>query len=935
MKRITLLTSILLMFMILLGSVAAEMVLVPSNSVPDNGNLDVIYQHTNSNFATQLDSSSVSVCSCAMGSSYLTITNTGNIVSRYSLLANRDYVTFSNNNIIVNPGQVQKVVVYYNSECGKFFNDNVEISVKSIQGDTRILEQSIQFNDCNNLIAQLKVNNNVSMEPCTQFMTSMRITNSGPYNEIFDISSSNDMADYITVSRTSVAIASGKSDDIAVYFAPSCDIYGDVKIELDVIGRKGQKAVTAIQPIKINQNYHFNLSSSDDKIIMCADEIGTFDLSLKNMDNFSNEFIFNPDMPSFANISFPEIDSKIAKSIQLNSYSKTTLNGQLSPLRKDIGNHTLTIGITSLNGNVDQVIDIPVVVENCYEYNMDIVEKKIEKCGKDSFNVNIKIKNVGNKRDDIALSYNGPNFGSLEDEEVSIEGNGEKIVKINFKNIRDEKNTYPIVINMYHKGEVVQTDVFNLDVTSSDECYFIKSIDNDFTMQFDKDAFVVPVKNKGFFYGVYAVRLENAPSYMSLENNKISLGMTEKKDILINIDSEQLDTNAKKYNNGSLIGLTAKPSLIFTHIDSDTSFESTFKLEIVNYPLCERAFSFVYFTANEILCMAFWIIIITLSLLTIFIQFIRRKSIKSTFKSKNKFLIFGLGIWLIITLVIFTTFGVPFMPNSQLDNTNVSTQFQMYEDTTLTINLENFFIDEDQDIVEYGVETIDKEISYRQNGTLITLSPKENWYGNASMYLFATDAFNETAISDAMNIEVIDTVDYASFYDYLIINHFGICLILLLITIISLWLAISYRGKKKSKNNGQMTFTTINIQEKKAKKVEEKKLAKENKTSKKKEDLASKKESKKDTKKVSKNNTGTSKTEVMGAKLKDKKSKNAPKEVESSEPVKKRSMTKLSMKLRQTLKEKSLGEKSKDFESSKQKILNEAIPKKDAKLTKK
>jgi hypothetical protein len=82
------------------------------------------------------------------------------------------------------------------------------------------------------------------------------------------------------------------------------------------------------------------------------------------------------------------------------------------------------------------------------------------------------------------------------------------------------------------------------------------------------------------------------------------------------------------------------------------------------------------------------------------------------------------------------------------------------EETTKSINLSNYFTDQDSQISEFGVETYPDEnkIQVEIENEIVTLTPTEDFFGEEAITFYATDGISKT-LSNVVNLKVTNVND--------------------------------------------------------------------------------------------------------------------------------------------------------------------------------
>lgn len=798
MKKITLSICLFLIIILSMSFVSAEFVV--SNEVSNNdlveSNIEVVYLVTNTDFAATVSSQNINICQCDSSSSYLTITNVGTLASRYSISIDEDYVSLSQNTVTLLPGESARVNIFYQASCSALFSDNVKIKITSINGVTGEIDQKINFINCQNLAVAFE-DKEIELNPCETETFKLRIKNLGNFNEVYKISIEEPMNKYVTLNYNQVSIEKNSFADIDLFFAPTCDMYGELPINAVVEAVNNGKISLITKNTTINQNYIFNTTLEENELFVCEGEEYETTLFLENYNNFENEFNFKIDAPKFVQFKFPEIENKgMASSLILSKESQTSIPIIINASKEKEGDYEIKIETTSKFGDVTKNITIPVHVQNCYDLSIDANTKKLKMCGKDSLNHTITITNKGVKETPFSLNYIGPNFAEFNESVLTIGPQTSLDVDLIMDDVRDINEKYPLTIELYRQGNLVDSTKFSTDITTAQDCYKIILKDAYVGILETEDSFEVQVQNKGLRYGKYLVELTSTPDYLSLDDDVLTLGSTAKDELTFNINRTELRNNAQQYNNNSIIGITAKPTIIFTHIDSNTRYYQSFLFEVRDYPFYQKAFEYIYSLSTCLLIFLTLVLATLICGIILLVKGLRKNKVRMNFSFTKILAIVFLVLIIIAGVFVFNNneipFNLPLKSDSQLN-------LHMYENTQKTVDIEPYFIDEDENIILYGAifDTNNSNFTYIFNNSNLTLLPKLNWFGNETFSVSATDDYLETAKSEPITINVKKVKTYNSFEELFSAYCPFLNWIMLILFLLSLVLCLSYRKMTK------------------------------------------------------------------------------------------------------------------------------------------
>jgi hypothetical protein len=838
-KNCILLIITLLFLSFFVSVVSAEMLVsTSSNSINtqmsvEESNIEVYYIGTNSEYSASIQKV-VQICKCDAITSYLSISNSGSYPSKYFISVDENFVNIPESTIVLSSGETKKIPIYYTASCEAIFDKNIEFKISNLNGKTEILKQKVSFQDCQNLELSLEKVENNTIKPCGSKSFSVKISNTGSFLETYAITINEDVNQYVTLSKNSLTLSPHTSEIINLKFEGDCSVYGDYDVAVNVRANKNNKVAIVTQPIKIVQEYNYNVVFNEEEFHVCKNELTTKYMQVENYDSFANEFIFDvkvPSYPTFIDFKFPlNNESEKSKSIILSSKSKTSI-----PIEIDTNNikeniYEITIKAKSVKGDISLTKKINVVVEDCYDLSIKIPENKLYRCGKDFVTQGILIQNKGTKDTQVELVYYGPEFGYLSNTKPIIFANNEKnYVNLQFDTINNTEKNYLVSVEMYHNGNYVGMDTFNLIVDEAEYCYNIKETPTQIKVTPDETNFTLNLKNIGTRYGFYEVKLLNSENYLTLVTsnitNNLELEKKQTKQIMFEIDSEKLIDYAKENNNNSLIGINSNVTLLITHMDSQTQFVKEVNFEIVNYPWYKRAWEFIYFLPTCLLIFSILVLALLCLLIIFTYKFLTRKKSRG-FLSHKKVLGFSLIILLLAGTAIFYIFEFPIPGMLPMDS---KLQLNMYEDKFEQINVSNYFYDPDGDVMTFEIESDNEDdVRLELNETILKITPNENWSGNFSFIIIATDIEEQSTESEKIFVYVKEVKDYESGKDFFSAWCPFFNLTLLFLVLLVIWLINSVRIKKSNQEIRQEELKAKRL----AKKEEKEKLKQKKQTSK-------------------------------------------------------------------------------------------------------
>ncbi|MCB1084376.1 MAG: hypothetical protein KDK61_08700, partial [Simkania sp.] len=284
---------------------------------------------------------------------------------------------------------------------------------------------------------------------------------------------------------------------------------------------------------------------------------------------------------------------------------------------------------------------------------------------------------------------------------------------------------------------------------------------------------------------------------------------------------------ADDYNNGSIRGLVGTAKVDLSQNGPDLNNEYVFSVEFVDYPWYVTAWQSVK-TLSPCTLIFF---ILSFLVLVFGIIGVIKTSHHEHFSSNNLLALIFLILLIIAGIFVFMNFGLPKSPYTSYDTeSNSTTSILMVEDKAKTLDASEFFFDPDDNLVDFDVASYESEfLSVTKEDAYLTLTPRPDWYGNTSLRLVVTDAYNESAVSPEINVEVLPVEDYTFFELFTMFCEY-LNLVVLMLLFVVIYVAFSFHPRPKER---QLTLSQT-VEKKEEKKAVSKKQPAKKKSSKKK-----------------------------------------------------------------------------------------------------
>lgn len=814
--------------LLILALVFSLLALIPHVQARDS--IDVENRSVNADFEISASFRTLSLCECATSTQNLQVSNPGSYPITVHLESENGYVRFAQSEVQVDPGRTETVIAYIKAPCDAPDKDTILIKATSSLGKTKAFTQDIEFSNCQNLRAGL-AEREVNASVCQPFSTSLTVKNTGSFRETYEIAAA-DFSDSIVLSEDRVTLDSGQTKDVFIYYNLPCDIYGEHDADFIVRAVKNNRKATLKQTINIPQDYAFSLDLPSQMPVCQEDEKSdAFRFAFTNDNNFTDTYRIKEDLPSFADDDLPLVGRFFPETVTLKPGEDYVKNISLSSLDDvDEGTYPVSFTVTSRNGDVTKTAAGNISVSDCHGGALSFSDTtdKLYACARDDFSKEFTIANTGSQDSDYELLLNAPDFMTLPADKLSLdagENESEEMGLVIPDNISME---YPITLELYGKGGLLDTAGFTLVVDDREECYGVGLDDTSQDMLYTSDNITFKVTNDGTRHGIYTLDILNASGVLDLSAGELGLGATETKTLNIIVDKDELK-NATA-SDSDLIGTVVEKTLMVTHEQSGLVTYVPVTIEIVDHSIWHKAWSYL---ASLPACTLIFLSLALIFVISLFILALRLASANRFFAARWQVLLWGLALVIVAFAIVSIIYGFPgqstFYTQYNLTTDSLN-HVLMVEDSSYTFDYDEYFFDPDDNIETYGVRDVNESIlSFSINGSNLTITPVEDWYGATDIELFVVDEYNESASSGPVLVEVLPREDHTvvSFFNAGC-EYFNVAMLLLVIIVIFFALSLPKRpvSASRKKASGSRRITASRTLSKRRKRSVNKKSSK-------------------------------------------------------------------------------------------------------------
>jgi len=376
----------------------------------------------------------VSVYECSVNQDgMIHVTNTGLIPSGYSVSIGgtaANFVSLGPIHFVLDPGQSQDILVYYTVPCGSKGTYDFDIYINTVLDTKKILTQKVVVEKPQNINITPVVYSQ-KIKPCKTAYFQYNITNIGAFDETYSISFEKPLGDYASVSFNNVKLAPSQTVPLDIFIKPSCDLYGNYTIPLNIKTENTDLNAKTFAYLVIEKAYDYTLklgsvydvsnnSTFSEKNIgeiysLCSDSNEIIPVKLKNNADLNNTFYLKAD-----GLNIPNFISLAADSINLTKDQEAVVQ-ILANTHGVEGDFNVTLVTFSKFGQVKKEEQMIFSVENCYRPIISTLDGEKIVLDYNPVKVPIAVVNTGSK--DAAYEFNIKNNGdwlSIEPSKLNV-----------------------------------------------------------------------------------------------------------------------------------------------------------------------------------------------------------------------------------------------------------------------------------------------------------------------------------------------------------------------------------------------------------------------------------------------------------------------------------------------------------------------------------
>ncbi len=216
---------------------------------------------------------SVAVCGCSIRTNTLTIKNTGDVTSVYSVAQSgsaASWSTLSETGFSLKPGETKDLVQFIRAPCRAEGTATIETTITTLFHTSKKISQEITVPKCNNIVT-VPLRPSAIACPAQPMQFQVALANPLSYSEVYelrvepgDIALANAdkkmVENSVSISEHSLLLAPRQKKNVLVFFHAPSTVYGSATLNLVI--RTRNSGLETVIPLKatINQCYDFSLT---------------------------------------------------------------------------------------------------------------------------------------------------------------------------------------------------------------------------------------------------------------------------------------------------------------------------------------------------------------------------------------------------------------------------------------------------------------------------------------------------------------------------------------------------------------------------------------------------------------------------------------------------------------------------------------------------
>ena len=456
-------------------------------------------------FAFTLSSAeqSISTCPSNTGLFVAQVGNSGSATEIYTLGlsgAASGWASVAPAGFALGPGQSQDVYVYVTpSSNAQVGNYPLTLTVSSGASSQNLLF-NYEVEACHDISLTTQIN---ELSVCSGNPASyvLNLRNDGQWEDTFDLAVSGEAGPWSSLSRTSVSLAPGASEQISVLVTPPRNNVGVYSLATAATSQSAGVVVAQSLTINSRSCYDFDMLSSENYVSFCDNSEAKVPVTITNSGSENNVYSLDLEGKGWSVLD--------RDSLSVPAGASGTFNLILTPGFDDVGTSVFNIDAEASEGDTSDSVTINANVLTCRDTSLDIESSSIELCAGTSETVDVMLTNAGQFQESYSLTVEGPSWVNLDRNSVVLNSGESSTLQLSLTpetNVGLIYEDITVTARSQNVGNTQDSDLIRVTVPVRAACYNVdlETEHSAVTVAYGEGALVpIIVRNTGSQSNIY------------------------------------------------------------------------------------------------------------------------------------------------------------------------------------------------------------------------------------------------------------------------------------------------------------------------------------------------------------------------------------------------------------------------------------------------
>ncbi|MBR9677622.1 MFS transporter [Candidatus Woesearchaeota archaeon] len=471
-------------------------------------------------FSLTSKNNALASCSCSLIVDELTLSNTGNEPDFYRLQntgKTKDWALLNADRLFLRPGEKTTIFNHLNLPCTKSGEYENRITVTSERSNVqKTLSQPVIIEQCPNIKFSAK-NQLFKAFPGVTIPIELTIENTREFTESYTVDVE-PLKDFITFTQNPLIIAPHSSKTIIAYIELPYNLYG--LYDFTFVAATANTKYIARLPIQVEilQEYNYTINAQEQNV--CNEFFTKKALTITNDAYGENiyEFVVDTDWTYLFN-----------NSITLQPQESKQVFFEIDGQRASVGKHTVRLTAKSVYGDIEQVIELPVSITDCFDLQIDVPKKETVVSCTQNYQSTVVLKNSGSQFSTWDFFISGDLESTATNQTISLDSNEQAFAQINVNIPCDVTGKKELVLDIKSQDVPAQTyqEKIIIDVESPKKYHKLNIEFEKSTTNYSRQELLMLLENQGYETTTYDLALI-APDWITLEKDFVTLQAGEK-----------------------------------------------------------------------------------------------------------------------------------------------------------------------------------------------------------------------------------------------------------------------------------------------------------------------------------------------------------------------------------------------------------------------